>query len=127
MKKIYIDAKEDTPKVILNKSRGKFEISGRSLPEDASIFYGPIVDWIEEYIKSPAANTEFHFNLEYFNATSLKQLIKILFTLEEITKSGKNIKIIWHYNQNDELMLAKGQEIQTIVKLPFEITENSNQ
>ena len=124
MKTISLDAKEDTPKVILNKTENKFEISGRSLPEDATIFYNPIYNWIKNYVKAPKPITEFHFNLEYFNSTSLKQLIKILFTLEEITNTGKIIKVIWHYNNNDELMLAKGEEIQSIVKVPFEIQVN---
>lgn len=124
MKSIYLDAKEDTPKVILDPSEGKFEISGRSLPEDATIFYNQIHTWISSYVTAPNPETQFHFNLEYFNSTSLKQIIKLLFNLESITGTGAKINVIWHYNSNDELMLAKGEEIQSIIKLPFEIQVN---
>jgi hypothetical protein len=31
------------------------------------------------------------------------------------------VKITWSYCKNDELMAAKGKEIQNIVNLPFEL------
>jgi hypothetical protein len=117
---LLLEATEYTPKVFLDQQSGRFEISGRSFPEDASKFYLPVLSWIEDYVKEPCSKTVFYFNLEYFNSTSLKQLLEILLRLENIV-AGNEVKIIWSYGSDDDLMAAKGQEIQNMVNLPFEL------
>jgi len=121
LKPLLIEATEDTPKVLLDQQQGLFEITGRSFPEDASKFYFPVLSWIGEYVQEPCSRTLFHFNLEYFNSTSIKQLLEILLRLEEIAATGNEVKIVWNYGANDELMAAKGEEIQNMVNLPFEL------
>lgn len=118
---LLIEATEDTPKVFLNKQNGVFEITGRSFPEDASKFYARVLNWMEEYIKEPCIETVFCFNLEYFNSTSVKQLLEVLIKLEELAVAGKKVHVVWSYGKRDELMAAKGQEMQKVVNLPFEL------
>ena len=118
---INIEETEDEPKVVLDKINNVFEISGRSLPEDTTKFYNPIREWVEKYVKYPNLVTEFLFKLEYFNSSSAKQIVNILVNLEQIHKTGKEIKVIWYYNKNDELMEARGKEIGGVVDIPFEL------
>ena len=49
MEVIKIKGTDDTPTVILDKENGIFEISGRSLPEDVTTFYEPILSWLDDY------------------------------------------------------------------------------
>lgn len=118
---LIIEETEDTPKVFFDRQNGIFEITGRSFPEDASKFYFSVLHWVEEYIKDPCKETCFCFNLEYFNSSSVKQLLEILIKLEQLAAAGKNVKVIWSYGKNDELMAAKGMEMQNMVSLPFEL------
>lgn len=120
-KSINLEATEDTPRVVLNKEKMIFEISGRSLPEDAEKFYAPILKWMDDYIEEPCSYTDFTINLEYFNSSSVKQVLKILIKLENIVKKGEKVNIIWYYNQEDELMEIKGMEIKSILKIPFQL------
>ena len=53
----------DTPKVILDKDNGIFEISGRSYPEDTAEFYIPILDWIAKYVEDANKSTKFVFKM----------------------------------------------------------------
>ena len=48
MEVINIEATDETPKVILDADQGIFEFSGKSLPEDVTVFYDPIIEWLEE-------------------------------------------------------------------------------
>ena len=41
---------EDKPWVNLDQKNNIFEIGGKSLPEDSSEFYSPILEWISEYV-----------------------------------------------------------------------------
>ena len=121
LKGIYLDKKPDTPKISLNTELGILEISGRSLPENAEIFYQPLLDWVDNYMKTDPAKTVLKIDLEYFNSSSVKQVLAILIKLEELFRSGKEVQVVWHYNKDDELMEMKGRELESIVELPFNL------
>jgi hypothetical protein len=120
METIKIQGTEDTPKVTLDKENEVMEISGRSLPEDVSSFYGPILSWLDEYAQSPNKKTIFNFKLVYFNTASSKLLLDVLMKLEEIHEAGHDVLIRWHYPEDDEDMEEAGEEYSDIVDVPFE-------
>ena len=120
MEVIKITGTDDTPSVHLDKDKGIFEMSGRSLPEDVTMFYQQILEWIDAYVKAPNNRTEFNFKLEYFNTASSKVILDILLKFEEISESGKEIVVKWFYNEDEEDMLEAGEEYADIVNIPFE-------
>ncbi len=120
MEAIKIKGTEDTPNVILDAAENNMEISGRSLPEDVSSFYGPILNWLAEYIKNPNQKTVFNFKLVYFNTASSKLILDILMKLEEVSKKGGNVVVRWYYPEDDEDMQEAGNEYADIVEVPFE-------
>ncbi|GAB4340029.1 MAG: DUF1987 domain-containing protein [Flammeovirgaceae bacterium] len=116
MNKFSIEGTEDTPKIILDKASGIFEISGRSLPEDSAEFYEPVLNWLESYSSQANPKTVFNFKLEYFNTASSKLILDILSKLEEI----QGVTIAWYYHEDDEDMQEAGEEFSELVELPFE-------
>lgn len=123
MEVINIKGTEDTPSVILDKENGIFEISGRSLPEDVTQFYQPILDWIDQYAQEPNEKTDVMFKLEYFNTASSKVLLDVLLKYEEINDEHGNVTIKWHYHEDEEDMKEAGEEYEDIVTVPFEYVE----
>jgi len=117
---IKIPGSDDTPAIILDAKDGKFEIAGRSLPEDVVAFYQPILDWLDEYAESPLAKTVFDFKLEYFNTASSKMLLDILLKLEDMHENGKTVSVRWFFPDDDEDMQEAGEEYADIVEVPFE-------
>src|SRR4051812_8710739 len=101
---IKLKATEDTPEIILDREKNEFSVTGRSLPEDPSEFYAPVLKWIKAYVKEPNQYTEFHLKIEYFNSSSVKQVVTLLIILSEIIKTGKEVKVIWYYKEGDDLM-----------------------
>lgn len=116
MQILNLEGTEDTPKIILDKGNGIFEISGRSLPEDSAEFFQPVLDWIDEYKESPNSATEFMFKLEYFNTASSKLILDVLSNLEDI----EGTTVVWYYHEDDEDMQEAGEEFSELVELPFE-------
>ena len=116
MEILNLEGTEDTPKIILDKKNGIFEISGRSLPEDSAEFYRPVLEWIEQYGEQPNTSTDFAFKLEYFNTASSKLILDVLSALEDI----KGMKILWYFHEDDEDMEEAGQEFSELVEIPFE-------
>ncbi|HKL09094.1 MAG TPA: DUF1987 domain-containing protein [Bacteroidales bacterium] len=120
MKPLLIEAQESTPKVYLDRENSKFEISGKSFPEESRKFYAPVFTWLEEYAKDPNEETWFAFKMEYFNSSSSLILLEIMNILDKIKKSGKEVKVIWGYLDDDDDMLEAGEEYAELVNVPFE-------
>jgi hypothetical protein len=116
MQALKVQETDDSPKIILDKDKGIFEISGRSLPEDSAEFYNPVLEWITTYAKDPNANTDFIFRLDYSNTASSKFIHEILQALEKV----KGAKVTWWYLEEDEDMEEAGKEFSEQVSIPFE-------
>lgn len=120
MDALRIPATDDTPEVILDAS-GEFEFGGKSLPEDVASFYDPIIEWIDTYGQNANDSSVFKFKLTYFNTASSKMILDILMKLEELSEGGADIKVEWHYEEEDEDMEEAGEEYSDIVEVPFEM------
>jgi hypothetical protein len=101
-----------------------FQISGRSLPEDVTSFYKPVIEWIDLFSESPSQSLNLEVKLEYFNTASSKIILDILMMLEEIHQIGSSqIKVSWLYDKRDDDMLEAGEEYKDLVEIPFELIE----
>lgn len=121
--KINIPATEDTPAISLDAGKGQLEISGKSLPEDSAAFFKPVYEWLKEYYQNPVDSTELHLHLDYINSSSTRHVFNIISGMQDLIDKQKKAKVIWHYKSYDEMMKNKGEELQSIVDIPFEIQE----
>jgi len=121
MEPLDIKATNDTPRVLFDPDNNLFEISGRSLPEDVVTFYQPVLDWLDEYTRTPLKKTDFVFKYIYFNTATSKLVQDILTRLEHLHEKGSEVKVSWYYEQDDEDMLDLGIEFKENVNIAFEI------
>ena len=121
MDALIIEATDETPKVVLDKGANEFMFAGKSLPEDVSSFYEPILNWLDAYAEAANDSTKFIFDFVYFNTASSKIILDILFKLEELRESGNDTTIVWKYKEEDEDMEEAGEEYSEIVDVPFEM------
>ena len=121
MEALIIEETDETPKIVLDAANNKFEFFGKSLPEDVTTFYGPVLDWLDEYGQSTNPKTVVDIKLVYFNTASSKLILDILFKLEEIHDEGNDLSIVWHYQEDDEDMEEAGEEYADLVEMPFEL------
>lgn len=119
--RLVIEETQDTPKVFFDKTNGVFEISGRSLPENAIKFYTPVLKWLEDYVAAPNAKTCFDFKLDYFNSASTKKIYEIVSLLELLVETKTEVLIRWYYSKDDELIKSKGLEMKEMVDVPFDV------
>jgi len=119
MEALNIQATNDTPAVIFNKDNNKFEIKGKSLPEDVNSFYDPVCKWLEKYFENPNPNTIIVFNLDYLNTASSKSLLALFLILKNAITTGHKVEIVWEYLVDDEDMLDVGEEYSQIIKVRF--------
>ena len=126
MEALQLEGTAKTPTIKFSPGGKSLEISGRSIPENAASFYEPIYNWLDQYVKHPAAATEVIIKLEYFNTSSSKCLLDVFRKLETLQKSEKStVKVLWVYDADDEDMREAGDDYRTLVLLPFELKEAS--
>ena len=120
METLTIEQTDDSPFVELDQENGRFEISGKSLPEDVVDFYQPVLDWLGDYKSNPNPKTEFSVKLIYFNTASSKLILDILMILEEMVEEGRDVLIKWVSLKSDEDMQEAGREYEEMIDVPFE-------
>lgn len=119
MKDLIIKGDKQKPDLIFSATTGELKITGQSLPENATLLYNPVLDWIEDYEKNPAKETVFSLKMKYYNTASSKMFFAIIKRLNKIFKGGFDVIIEWHYQQDDEDMLDAGEYFRDLVDIPF--------
>jgi hypothetical protein len=112
-----------TPLILFNPLIGNMEIKGRSIPDAPDDFWLPILNWFESYLIQPAPKTTFKIDLEYFNISSSKRILFLLYKLNELAERGLDVCVEWHYKAEDEDMFEVGQDYAYMVKVPFKFKE----
>jgi hypothetical protein len=122
MEAYFSEQTAKTPFIQFNPGEGKFEMKGKSIPENSKVFYTPMFEWLDKYITQPAQNTILDIQLDYFNTSSAKCVIDLFKKLESIQKNNLgNVTINWHFNEDDGDMQEAGQDYQSIVKVTFNL------
>jgi hypothetical protein len=119
MDALIIEQTQSNPKIVFDKDNGVFEITGRSLPEDAMGFYQPVLDWLKAYVADPNPTTTLVFELDYFNTASSKVILELIKIFRNAVTSGLNGQIIWCHLEDDDDTLEAGQDFSSIIKFPF--------
>lgn len=120
MENIIHEGTPKTPRIVVDKENGTIEIAGRSNPENSREFFGPVMDWLNDYIENPAENTTLTVNLEHFNTSSSKYVLDILKKIKKLSESDKAFKIVWMYEDDDFEMLDTAEAYEAMVGLSFE-------
>ena len=118
MNSLILEADSETPGVILDPDNNKFEFSGKSCPADVRGFYAPVMDWLDGYIKQAGDDIVFDFKFQYFNTASAKIILMMLQSFED-AKNTRNIKVKWHFPEEDEELMEAGEDYADIVDIPF--------
>ena len=84
MKELIIEQTPKTPQIDLNQVTGDLLFYGRSIPENATKLYEPVLNWVTEYILEANPNTNLRLDLEYFNTASSIYLAKMIRILTRI-------------------------------------------
>lgn len=114
MSDIIIQATELSPKITISQNDG-INLSGQSRMEDASNFYAPIHDWLNDNLDS-LSNIQISFELNYFNSSSAKQILKFLMQIDE---SEIDSQVKWKYPSGNDILKERGEELAIMLDIPF--------
>jgi len=72
---IIVEIPRETPSVNFDFSTGVLIMADESLPEDAKVFYDPIIEKLKEYLATKPKKIIFEMKMLYFNTSSSKKLL----------------------------------------------------
>ncbi len=124
MKALIVEPQLDTPSIYFEPEINLYFIEGESFPKNANGFYKPVFAWLKDFSdisKQNSKDKEFQINikLESCNVASIKQIANILSMLSA-NMSQKQIKIVWHYKEEDIDILKLGKKLEQSVDIRFE-------
>jgi len=122
MERLEFEPTAKTPYVLLDPT-GKMKFRGRSIPEDVSVFYDQVLEWIRKYCNAPNPYTEVDVEMEYLNSGTSKYMLKILKVIKEIDFKGHDLKINWIYEEGDDDILERGEYYASILDLKIHFIE----
>jgi len=123
MKNLFIAATKKTPEIDFNVN-GQLKISGSSYPENTRDFYGPIINWLEEFLFSTTEEITINVDLKYINTATTRAILDIITKVRALSKSTVNVN--WMYEIEDADMFETGEDLESITNLKFDFIEKVN-
>ncbi|MFL5765045.1 MAG: DUF1987 domain-containing protein [Bacteroidia bacterium] len=118
---LVIEATETTPFVQFDGSENKLEISGCCVPENGMEFYARLYKWLDSYLITRPRKITVNIRLDYFNTTSSKCILDLLFRLQRYKTDEVDLRINWFFQDGDGDLEEAGVNYSEIVKLPFSL------
>jgi len=113
MEPYYISASPTSPEIDFRFDQHTLSIKGESYPENAALFYGPVIEQVRTYLAGCGqADITVNVSLAYFNSSSTKMLFTLFEALNQAAMDGSAVRLNWYYDEDDDTILEFGQELQ---------------
>jgi len=128
MERFYIPGTKTTPEVLFDPAEGRLAITGQSYPENAFKFYEPLLAWVDGYLAGMSRETlvAIELQLPYINTSSTKCFMLLLEKLDDAHRAGKQVRIRWYYDADNESELECAEEFKEDLELPFELVPKAD-
>ncbi len=111
--------------IIFDNKNGLITIKGVFIEEDPQENFRKLDAQIDDFLSHSPQNITLDFKIEYFN-TNMSMVIRDLLRHLSENLNGKNLKVNWYYETEDEDLEDAGNEFKLIFnELNFEIIEVS--
>jgi hypothetical protein len=118
LSEIHFLPTENTPEIHLNPT-GVIKFQGRAITTYNTEFSDRILNWIDSYLTNPAEITYVIVKFEYLNSYGTTVLVSFFRKLLTVNKHSKKLEIFWHYEEEDDDMLEKGEYISSTLNIPI--------
>ena len=121
MSNIELSATTSTPAITADEQTGHLEMRGDSYPENSFEFFAPIVEWVQDHLKTPAASLDVALHLLYLNTSSVRAMMDIFELLEDAHNDSHAVCVRWFYDEDNDRIAELAEEFKEDCTFPFDI------
>ncbi len=117
-----------TPYILFDAEKNYMRLEGESFHENVIEFYGELDELLGEYIYSDFEVFTFDCELIYFNSSTAKLLLNMLFQMDEaIEDTDKQIIINWITTEDNDIVIEFGEDFcEEIENVQFNMVIKDN-
>jgi hypothetical protein len=121
MKDLNIPASQSTPSIVTDSQNGSLLLSGDSYPENSFELFGPVIQWVDEYLASTKQPLALTLELQYLNTSSVKAVMDIFDLLEAAHADEHDVSVTWYYDRRNERVGELAEEFKEDCSFPFSV------
>ncbi len=126
MKKLYIKETLNSPKVLFDPAKKRYEISGKSFPENSKTFYEPVFKWLSELDGEANEKLQFSFMFDYISSSSVITVKQLITRIKALCDKGANIDVLWYYDKADPDIRDIGEEYKKLIGINIQLVERQS-
>lgn len=111
------------PRVEFNAETGHCLLAGEAYMEQPYVFYKPLYEWLNSYIKEVRKPIFFEVKLTYFNTSSSKFVLDILRILKRYEIEGGGVHLKWYLRAIDEDMREEIEDFSITSGLDIQVVD----
>ena len=112
MDDFLLAATKHTPKVELRVSEHRLVLQGEAYPENAVVFFTPLIQALNAYLARPAEQPLLViFQLRYMNSASTKMIFRLAALLNAAAETGRPIVLEVHHDPEDEMLVEFAEDL----------------
>ena len=124
MEKLIIKETLNNPRIILDSGKKRYEISGKSFPENSKAFYQTVIDWFKSVPTPAPEKIRLSFTLDYISSSSVISIKQLLAKIKEQNEKGADIEVLWHYDPTDPDIKEIGEGYEKVVGIKLQFVAN---
>lgn len=107
--------------MVFDAEARRFEIRGRSFPEDTLSFYEDLGNWLRDTSTDQNLKGALEIYLEYFNTGTYIRLLELFNLCAELNRSDHSLEVNWFVEENDEDSIDNAKSFLDVVHVPFNL------
>ncbi|AHV94692.1 hypothetical protein D554_1413 [Bordetella holmesii 30539] len=100
-------------------------MAGDSYPENSFELFGPVIEWVENFLTGTSQPLRLELELLYLNTSSIKSVMDIFDILESFHQKGHSVAVTWYYDTRNERVGELAEEFKEDCTFPFSVVGRS--
>ncbi len=121
MNDLNLPGTQSTPSILTDAGSGVLRMGGDSYPENSFELFGPVLEWVETYLRDRTEPLRLELELLYLNTSSIKAVMEIFDLLEAAHGQGRQVKVEWFYDMRNERVGELAEEFKEDCSFPFDV------
>ncbi|MBJ7262714.1 MAG: DUF1987 domain-containing protein [Burkholderiaceae bacterium] len=121
MTDLTIPGTASTPTIRTDSAQGVLFMGGDSYPENSFELFGPVIEWVENFLSEPDRALRLELELLYLNTSSVKAVMEIFDILEVSHHAGGDVAVTWFFARNNERVGELAEEFKEDCTFPFAV------